>query len=54
MPEAEDNLKQDGHKQPRILTSSDLLQGSREVWIEHDGQLYRLRLTSRGKLILTK
>ncbi|MEO0944747.1 MAG: hemin uptake protein HemP [Pseudomonadota bacterium] len=25
-----------------------------EVWIEHQGQLYRLRKTRQGKLILTK
>jgi len=25
-----------------------------EVWIENEGQLYRLRRTKQGKLILTK
>jgi len=25
-----------------------------EVWIENDGQVYRLRKTRQGKLILTK
>jgi len=39
---------------PRRLLSSDLLGGSREVIIEHDGDFYRLRCTSKGKLILTK
>ena len=38
----------------RRLTSSDLLQGNREIIIEHAGGEYRLRLTSQGKLILTK
>jgi hypothetical protein len=28
--------------------------GQREVWIEHDGVRYRLRITRRGKLILQK
>lgn len=36
------------------LRSSDLFAGSREVIIEHQGDLYRLRCTSKGKLILTK
>jgi hemin uptake protein HemP len=36
------------------LSSHALLGGEREIEIEHAGQLYRLRLTSLGKLILTK
>ena len=36
------------------LSSQALLGNEREVEIEHAGQLYRLRLTSLGKLILTK
>lgn len=36
------------------LDSRVLFQGSREVVIQHDGADYRLRLTSNGKLILTK
>jgi len=39
---------------PRRWTSRELLDASREVEIEHEGQLYRLRLTALGKLILTK
>ncbi len=31
-----------------------ILRGAREVIFVHEGQDYRLRLTSRGKLILTK
>jgi hemin uptake protein HemP len=38
----------------RRLSSEALLCNEREVEIEHAGQLYRLRLTSLGKLILTK
>jgi hemin uptake protein HemP len=33
---------------------SELLQGEREVILEHDSQNYRLRITANGKLILTK
>ncbi|HET8610490.1 MAG TPA: hemin uptake protein HemP [Burkholderiales bacterium] len=36
------------------VTSRELFQGSRELLIEHDGCHYRLRQTSKGKLILTK
>lgn len=39
---------------PRRLKVSDLLEGEREAILEHDGQDYRLRITSNGKLILTK
>lgn len=36
------------------LRSADLLNGAREAIIEHGQDRYRLRLTSNGKLILTK
>lgn len=36
------------------ISSAALLGNDREIEIEHAGQLYRLRLTSLGKLILTK
>jgi hemin uptake protein HemP len=39
---------------PRRLSSRELLAGSREIEIVHGSQCYRLRLTSLGKLILTK
>ena len=38
---------------PRVA-STDILRGSAEVEIDHRGTLYRLRVTSLGKLILTK
>jgi hemin uptake protein HemP len=38
----------------RVLRSEDLLQGQREVLLEHQGEYYTLRRTSSGKLILTK
>ena len=36
------------------LSSRDLLGQGREVEIEHEAMLYRLRVTALGKLILTK
>jgi hemin uptake protein HemP len=38
---------------PRRVTSASLLQGQRQIVIEHVGREYRLHLTSKGKLILT-
>jgi hemin uptake protein HemP len=37
----------------RRLTSAALMQGQREVEIEHNNKIYRLRITQLGKLILT-
>jgi hemin uptake protein HemP len=38
----------------RTFRSEDLLAGQREVFIVHRGEVYRLRVTRRGKLILHK
>jgi hemin uptake protein HemP len=38
----------------RRIASQRLLEGSRELVIEHDGNEYHLRLTRNDKLILTK
>jgi hemin uptake protein HemP len=43
-----------GRSPPARRQASELLAGRREVILEHGGQEYRLRLTSNGKLILTK
>jgi hemin uptake protein HemP len=39
---------------PRSVRSEDLLQGAKEVLIQHGQEIYRLRLTKAGKLILNK
>jgi hemin uptake protein HemP len=39
---------------PKIVPFSELARCGDEIWIEHLGQLYRLRQTRQGKLILTK
>ena len=39
---------------PKIIPFSTLAPCGDEIWIENNGQLYRLRRTSQGKLILTK
>jgi hemin uptake protein HemP len=38
----------------RRIASGELMAGQHEIIILHDGQEYRLRITSAGKLILTK
>ena len=40
--------------QTRMLGSQELFAGGHELHIEHNGAVYTLRLTSKGKLILTK
>ena len=39
---------------PKILKFEALARCGQEVWIENSGQIYRLRKTKQGKLILTK
>jgi hemin uptake protein HemP len=38
----------------REFESAELFAGEREVFIRHAGQIYSLRQTAKGKLILTK
>ncbi len=38
----------------RIISSSEIFQGAREVLIQHDEKVYRLQVTRNGKLILVK
>ena len=54
--ERQQRLTDDYAAKPRPMRfdSRALLRQSREIIIEHDGTDYRLRLTSNGKLILTK
>ena len=42
------------HAEVRRIPSADLFVSGAVVEIEHDGEIYRLRHTRRGKLILTK
>lgn len=38
----------------RIVDSAALFAGHAEIVIDHDGALYRLKITRQGKLILNK
>lgn len=39
---------------PKIIKFEQLARCGDEIWIENEGQIYRLRRTKQGKLILTK
>lgn len=39
---------------PKIISFATLSRCGDEIWIENEGQVYRLRRTRQGKLILTK
>ena len=41
-------------KRPKTLKSDDLFEGEKEICIEHNGALYRLKITRQDKLILNK
>jgi len=54
----EDGSRQGGPVAPAVsqtprFKSEDLFQQQREVEIDHQGRIYRLRLTQLNKLILT-
>lgn len=39
---------------PKIIPFNELCRCGDEIWIEYEKQIYRLRKTKQGKLILTK
>lgn len=45
---------QDPSKLPKMINFDDLARCGEEIWIVNRGDLYRLRRTKQGKLILTK
>ena len=53
-PEPASDSSRVAPKFPKIISFNDLCRCGEEVWIENDGQVYRLRRTRQGKLILTK
>ena len=50
--ETENHEKSDST--PRVIPADDLFHNDDEIWIEHNGEMYRLRITRRNKLILQK
>lgn len=53
-PDVPSEIPPDPSTPVRVYESAELLQGAKEVLIRHAGELYRLRLTRNGKLILQK
>jgi len=56
-PEEKKQISQSDNPQSapaKQISSTDLFCGESEVGIQHEGELYRLRLTRNGKLILHK
>jgi hemin uptake protein HemP len=50
----DESSRQEATPSRLVLRAQDLFQGHREIWIEHEGKQYRLRITRRNKLILQK
>ena len=44
----------EGPTLPKIIKFDTLARCGDEIWIEHNGQIYRLRKTRQDKIILTK
>ena len=51
--EAQKYVAQTGFK-GRVVTSRELFGESKSLIIEHEGEIYHLRATKFGKLVLTK
>ena len=51
---SEQELSDLASKMPKIIAFDQLARCGDEIWIECNGQIYRLRKTRQGKLILTK
>ncbi len=45
---------QDQEKQFKRYNSNELFEGRNEIEINHKGELYRIRITRNGKLIMNK
>lgn len=59
MTDEKQPTQEDGKPAPppqsvKLFRSEELFDGERVVCIEHYGAIYRLQITSRGKLILQK
>jgi len=59
MPESQDAIEEKREPRteaspPRVLRAEELFAGDQEIWIEHSGVRYRLRITRRNRLILQK
>ena len=51
---ARKTMAQNQGKPGEVVQSSRLFKGSRDVYIEHENEIYRLSITKTGRLLLTK
>jgi hemin uptake protein HemP len=51
---ARKTMAQNQGKSGDVVQSSSLFRGSRDVYIEHENEIYRLSITKTGRLLLTK
>ncbi|HWU65242.1 MAG TPA: hemin uptake protein HemP [Ensifer sp.] len=51
-PEPED--RREASEKMTAYSTATLFRGAREIAIDHNGEIYRLRITRQGKLILNK
>jgi hemin uptake protein HemP len=54
VPTSSTDVRQPKAEKTVLVRAGELFQGKREVRIEHQGIVYRLRITRRNKLILQK
>ena len=47
-------ILQTERKQFDVIKSPDLFKGSREIYINHEDEIYKLSITKTGRLLLTK
>ncbi len=48
------HTQQGSGRRQSVVDSRDLLRGKQELQISHEGEVYRLRITRNGRLILNK
>jgi len=53
-PPRDDSQSKPPQTPTKLFRSEELLRGDKIVCIDHEGAIYRLQVTSRGKLILQK
>ncbi len=41
-------------EEKKVIDSKNIFEDKREIFIEHNGNIYTLRITKENKLILTK
>lgn len=48
------SVLQSDRRQFDVIKSPDLFKGNREIYINHEDEIYKLSITKTGRLLLTK